>query len=559
MSNIQGGAQISNYTGTKANQPPNWHFLERDPTIYDTQNVSLGDLWMNKLTSSAWILVSLAGDSESRGQLAEWQPWGEIKTLESNSGGEVHPDDAGNIFLLGDGTTIIGVGTPDDNTITYSTGASVATSYITNPATGTAVPAAGVLTFAGTGGTTITTAGSTVTVNSTDTGATSFPTNAGTATPASGVVQVLGSHGLNTTGSGNVITVLINNIITLGDLTPVVGNALTVTSGDIEITAGSLDVISGNVAVTTGNILISNTNAAGTSGVIKLGGDRFISNRGTQNTFVGQLSGNTSLTTGLATGNTAVGYFSGTAITTATGCTMVGVNCGPSITSASSCTAVGSTSLFSTTNSTGQTAVGSNSLMSSNGNSNTAIGALSGQNLTTGQYNVFIGADGSGVNLTGAESSNIYISNQGILGESNATRIGEATGTGNYQQNKCFISGIRGITTAVADAVAVLIDSAGQLGTVSSSIRYKENVKDMGSYSDPINLLRPVLFTYKNSSSKKESVGLIAEEVDTVMPSLVVYNTDVLPETVKYQDLIPLMLNEIQKLNKRVKELESKQ
>ena len=43
--------------------------------------------------------------------------------------------------------------------------------------------------------------------------------------------------------------------------------------------------------------------------------------------------------------------------------------------------------------------------------------------------------------------------------------------------NTVFINNIRGVTTGNAKAINVLIDSAGQLGTVSSSIRYKENIK----------------------------------------------------------------------------------
>ena len=69
--------------------------------------------------------------------------------------------------------------------------------------------------------------------------------------------------------------------------------------------------------------------------------------------------------------------------------------------------------------------------------------------------------------------------------------------------------------------------------------------------------LRPVTFKWRPEHNSSETVryGLIAEEVHNVLPELVVYKDyeidgemKSLPETIAYQNLIPLMLNEIQKL-----------
>lgn len=168
MSNRLGGKQGTAYTGTNANQPPNWTFNDRPPTQYDTQNVSVGDLWLDSSATEierVWILVSLAGDAMSKGSLAEWVQLGSgsLESLTGNTGGAVFPDANSNINVVGDASSITIAGNPGTNTLTASTGPDVATSYITNPATGTAVPAAGVLTFAGAGGITASAAGSTVT------------------------------------------------------------------------------------------------------------------------------------------------------------------------------------------------------------------------------------------------------------------------------------------------------------------------------------------------------------------------------------------------------------
>jgi hypothetical protein len=108
----------------------------------------------------------------------------------------------------------------------------------------------------------------------------------------------------------------------------------------------------------------------------------------------------------------------------------------------------------------------------------------------------------------------------------------------------------------------VVIDINGQLGTISSSIRYKEDVSEMGEASGRLLDLKPVTFRYKEaraSGEKPLEYGLIAEEVAQVFPELVVLNSQGQPETVKYRLLSSLLLNELQKqhqhLNGQVEEI----
>jgi hypothetical protein len=99
----------------------------------------------------------------------------------------------------------------------------------------------------------------------------------------------------------------------------------------------------------------------------------------------------------------------------------------------------------------------------------------------------------------------------------------------------------------------VLIDSNGQLGTVSSSRRYKEDIHDMGVATDGLLRLRPVTFRYKKpyaDGTKPIQYGLIAEEVEEVYPDLVVRGKDGQVETVQYYKLDAMLLNEVQKLAK---------
>ena len=104
-----------------------------------------------------------------------------------------------------------------------------------------------------------------------------------------------------------------------------------------------------------------------------------------------------------------------------------------------------------------------------------------------------------------------------------------------------------------------MIDSNGQFGTVNSSIRFKEDVHDMAAASDGLLRLRPVTYRYKQpyaDGSKPVDYGLIAEEVAEVYPDLVVKGADGQIQTVQYQKLTPMLLNEVQKEHKLLEQQE---
>jgi hypothetical protein len=119
-----------------------------------------------------------------------------------------------------------------------------------------------------------------------------------------------------------------------------------------------------------------------------------------------------------------------------------------------------------------------------------------------------------------------------------------------------YVAGIYGVATGAA-GTAVVVDANGQLGTVSSSIRYKEDVQPMDGASERLLQLRPVTFRYKKPTAAGEKpvqYGLIAEEVALVFPELVVRDKNGQPETVAYHLLASLLLNELQKDHARLDE-----
>ncbi len=195
------------------------------------------------------------------------------------------------------------------------------------------------------------------------------------------------------------------------------------------------------------------------------------------------------------------------------------------------------------------TAVGAPAmLLNTTGSNNTAIGVNSLASNTTGSYNIAVGRS-AGYNLT-TGSDNIDIGHAGVAAESNTIRLGDS-----LLQTQTFIAGIRGVTTGHADGVAVVIDNQGQLGTVSSSRRVKDDIADMAAASSGLMSLRPVTFHYKsdqNPAGRTLQYGLIAEEVAEHYPGLVAHSADGQIETVMYQFLPPMLLNEVQKQQRTI-------
>src|SRR5271157_1231504 len=205
-------------------------------------------------------------------------------------------------------------------------------------------------------------------------------------------------------------------------------------------------------------------------------------------------------------------------------------------------TATGEGALVSNTTGLGNTATGFGTLVSNTtGADNTAAGEAA-LRITTGSENIGIGTN-AGDNLTTGDN-NIDIGNEGVAAEANTIRIG-TQGT----QTDTYIAGIFG-TPKIKKACGVVVETTGLLGCVKSSARYKRDIRDMGDASDKLMKLRPVTFTYKADSTGTEQYGLIAEEVEKVYPELVIDGSDGKAETVAYQVLPAMLLNEVQKQSK---------
>jgi len=116
---------------------------------------------------------------------------------------------------------------------------------------------------------------------------------------------------------------------------------------------------------------------------------------------------------------------------------------------------------------------------------------------------------------------------------------------------------IRNINVTALDGAAVTVDvNSGLLGHATSSRRYKEEIKPMDKASEALYQLKPVTFHYKKEINRTQalSFGLIAEEVAEVNPDLIVRDSAGKPETVRYEGVNAMLLNEFLKEHRTVQE-----
>jgi hypothetical protein len=198
--------------------------------------------------------------------------------------------------------------------------------------------------------------------------------------------------------------------------------------------------------------------------------------------------------------------------------------------------AVGNFSLYYNTTGNNNSGVGYAALYhNTTGSSNNAQGFYAMQSNTSGNNNIALG-EYAGYNLT-TGSSNIDIGNRGVAGESSVIRIGTGAAA-------TYISGI---SNAKVTGSAVYVTAAGQLGALASSERYKTAIASMGAGSAKLDQLRPVTFRLKTDPQRVLQYGLIAEEVAKVYPELVLSDAAGNIEGVRYEELAPMLLNEVQR------------
>jgi hypothetical protein len=261
---------------------------------------------------------------------------------------------------------------------------------------------------------------------------------------------------------------------------------------------------------------------------------------GSENTAMGLLALEANSTGGE---NTANGFFALANNTTGGGNTAGGAGALANNTTGSGNTSIGLDALDTNTAGANNTAIGASTLYNNaTGNFNTAVGAGSLNGVSQGSSNIALGYN-AGERTTG--SNNIDIGNLGVAADNGVIRIG----TGGTQKS-VFVAGI---ATKKLTGSAVYITSTGELGVLASSERYKTSIASMGMQSAKLRRLRPVTFHLKSEPDGAMQFGLIAEEVDKIYPELVIRDDAGEIQGVRYDELAPMLLNEVQRLGSQIR------
>jgi len=148
------------------------------------------------------------------------------------------------------------------------------------------------------------------------------------------------------------------------------------------------------------------------------------------------------------------------------------------------------------------------------------------------------------------------VAGQNVTTASNVICIGAGV-LGADVSNSCYIGEIFGATTA--GGTPVFINTFGKLGTLTSSARFKEEIKPMDKASEALYALEPVTFRYKKEIDPegRSHFGLVAEDVEKINPDLVVRDKEGKPYTVRYDQVNAMLLNEFLKEYRKVQDLEA--
>jgi hypothetical protein len=263
----------------------------------------------------------------------------------------------------------------------------------------------------------------------------------------------------------------------------------------------------------------------------------YSNNHASENTAIGDLAltNNDSTGNGTAQFNTAVGAQALSTNTDGDSNNAIGFYALGFNTTGALNQAIGVSALQNNTTGTANTAIGdSAALNNTTGGFNTVVGDMAGQDITDGFDNIYIGATAG----------------NGFGNENQTIRIGDPA-----HVFHCYIAGING--QIASGGAQVFITGDGKLGTLTSSARFKDDIKPMANASESILALKPVTFRYKEEidPEKIPQFGLLAEDVEAVNPNLVVRDKQGKPYTVRYEAVNAMLLNEFLKEHREVQEL----
>ena len=367
--------------------------------------------------------------------------------------------------------------------------------------------------------------------------------------------------------SGNIITESTYSTGTAGtggvSSTTVTGVGTEWTSlmigGIIVFTGNIVGTISNVTSATTITLTVAITVANGTAYVL------YLSNGG--NTLLGAITGST-LTTGHgdtllgygadcgadAINAIAIGVNASAGVAAATNSILMGTRAGNLTMTGASNIGIGSRVLRGVTSGNQNLAVGDSALTALvGGGQNVGLGHLAGTAITSGSSNTVVGAN-AGASIT-TLSNNVCVGSGANSSVAGAVALGQGI-TAN--QTGGFFVTHRGPITATVNN-AGFIAGTNELVELTSSRRFKTNIRDLESVSDKFDRLRPVRFNpiEGHGDVNSEHIGLIAEEVEELWPEFVAHDPEGRTTGINYDRMISVLIKEMQALKAEIKALKT--
>ena len=286
------------------------------------------------------------------------------------------------------------------------------------------------------------------------------------------------------------------------------------------------------------------------------------------NTFLGKNAGyfNTS-----GNGNTFLGISTGYKNTTGYNNTLVGNLAGYNNTTGLVNVFLGSGAGRNNTSGNGNTFLGSvagynNTL----GEFNTFLGYESGHNTTTGKKNTFLGQNAGYFNTTGYSNTFIGCKSGVPINQPNLTNATAVGYNALVTKSNCLKLGNSNVTVGIGAAEVDLnykLFVGGSAYTTGlwqgSDERYKQNIQRITRPMEKLHALRGASYQYKKEEHEDKNFeegthfGFVAQELKEVFPELVRQNEDGF-YAINYDGIIPVLVEGIRELSKKVEQLEKK-
>jgi hypothetical protein len=340
---------------------------------------------------------------------------------------------------------------------------------------------------------------------------------------------------------------------TLTKATLTAGSNVTITNGTGSITIAASSGATAATPTTEGTVYGKMTASGGTPYLTALGYSAGPSSTGAENVFVGYKSGE-AVTSGQY--NSFQGAYSAFKVTTGSNNVAFGNSALSFSTTASNNTVVGYQAGYGVTTGPSNVIIGKQAGYSAAGSGNVFIGETAGYS-STGARNTFVGATKVGTNgcgdaMTTGNANTIlgnYSGNQGgldIRTASNHLVLSDGDGNILFRTQYAGSTFINNMTSGAGTNAIKWNTSTGAVTYDTSSARYKDNIRDSIYGLSHVMQMRSTQFEYKEGG--RSDVGLIAEELQPIVPELVGINKEGQADSVSYDRMVSVLVKAIQEL-----------